>query len=150
MYKLASLSPQDQKQALGAHLFPQVEAIQPDLAGKITGMLLEMDNRDLLLLLEDPDDLLWKVQGAVEALWAHNAIPAAARVKEVDVESWLPPWQRWLVTQRQLALLGAATRRSLLRERLFYHVYQLQPLFACNITNRLLCCLQCGHRPLLA
>lgn len=46
---------------LGERLFPQVQRLQPDLAGKITGMLLEMDNSELLLLLESPDALQSKV-----------------------------------------------------------------------------------------
>lgn len=46
--QLAGLSPQQQKQILGEALFPKIQAIKPDLAGKVTGMLLEMDNADLV------------------------------------------------------------------------------------------------------
>lgn len=42
--------------------------MQPDLAGKITGMLLEMDNSELLLLLESPESLSARVEKAVEVL----------------------------------------------------------------------------------
>ena len=42
--------------------------MQPDLGGKITGMLLEMDNSELLLLLESPESLSAKVEKAVEVL----------------------------------------------------------------------------------
>lgn len=42
--------------------------LQPDLAAKITGMLLEMDNSELLLLLESPDSLVTKVEEAVQVL----------------------------------------------------------------------------------
>lgn len=41
---LAAAPPEQQKQLLGERLFPLVAGMQPDLAGKITGMLLEMDN----------------------------------------------------------------------------------------------------------
>lgn len=42
--------------------------LQPDLAAKITGMLLEMDNSELLLLLESPESLAAKVEEAVHVL----------------------------------------------------------------------------------
>ncbi len=49
---LASVPPQEQKQMLGERLFPLIQQTQPDLAGKITGMLLEIDNSELLHILE--------------------------------------------------------------------------------------------------
>ena len=47
---------------------------QFNLAGKITGMLLEMDNSELLLLLESPDSLTLKVEEAVQVLQQHSKI----------------------------------------------------------------------------
>ena len=44
---LSSAPPQQQKQLLGEALYPKIQIIQPKLAGKITGMLLEMDNSEL-------------------------------------------------------------------------------------------------------
>jgi polyadenylate-binding protein len=41
---------------------------EPDLAGKITGMLLEMDNSELLHLLDTPDAMHAKVQEAIAVL----------------------------------------------------------------------------------
>jgi len=75
---LANSSPEAQKQMLGERLFPQVQRLQPDLAGKITGMLLEMDNAELLLLLESQDALTAKVDEAIQVLKQHDAIPDGA------------------------------------------------------------------------
>ena len=41
-----------QKQMLGEKLFPLISRIHPEMAGKITGMMLEMDNSELLMLLD--------------------------------------------------------------------------------------------------
>ncbi|KAA8632985.1 hypothetical protein SMACR_03445 [Sordaria macrospora] len=57
--------PQAQKQIIGENLFPKIQAIQPALAGKITGMLLEMDNAELINLFEDDNALNVKVQEAL-------------------------------------------------------------------------------------
>lgn len=45
----------------GERLYPHIHALHPHLAGKITGMLLEMNNTELLHLLEVPDALHAKV-----------------------------------------------------------------------------------------
>jgi polyadenylate-binding protein len=44
---IMSAEPSQQKQLLGESLFPKIQKMQPHLAGKITGMLLEMDNAEL-------------------------------------------------------------------------------------------------------
>ncbi|KAJ5713863.1 polyadenylate binding protein [Penicillium malachiteum] len=54
-----------QKQMLGEALYPKIQAQQPELAGKITGMLLEMDNTELLGLLDEEDALRAKVDEAL-------------------------------------------------------------------------------------
>jgi len=58
---LADAVPADQKQMLGERLFPLIAAMHPDLAGKITGMLLEIDNAELLHMLESHESLKAKV-----------------------------------------------------------------------------------------
>ncbi|KAF9363084.1 Protein phosphatase PP2A regulatory subunit B [Mortierella sp. NVP85] len=70
---LAAADPDQQKQMVGEHLYPKISARQPDYAGKITGMLLEMDNGELLHLLEDSEALDAKVEEAIAVLKAHEA-----------------------------------------------------------------------------
>merc|ERR1719330_320048 len=67
----AAAPPQEQKQMLGERLFPLIQRMYPDLAGKITGMLLEIDNAELLHMLEDGNSLKSKVEEAVAVLQAH-------------------------------------------------------------------------------
>jgi len=65
---LAKASPAEQKQMLGEALYPQIAEKQPEKAGKITGMLLECDNSELLYLVEDPVALSAKIQEALTVL----------------------------------------------------------------------------------
>lgn len=65
---LAAAPPGVQKQMLGEKLFPQIAKYQPELAGKITGMMLEMDNSELLILLESESQLKNKVDEALRVL----------------------------------------------------------------------------------
>jgi polyadenylate-binding protein len=48
--QLATAPPAQQKQILGEMIFPKIQVINAELAGKITGMLLEMDNQELVNL----------------------------------------------------------------------------------------------------
>jgi len=70
---LATASPHEAKQMLGERLFPLIQQTHPDLAGKITGMLLEIDNAELLIMLESREALNAKVDEAVNVLKAHQA-----------------------------------------------------------------------------
>merc|ERR1712112_626130 len=65
---LAAAPPGLQKQMLGERLFPRISRHQPELAGKITGMMLEMDNSELLMLLESDQQLKLKVDEALKVL----------------------------------------------------------------------------------
>lgn len=66
--QLASASPMEQKQMLGEVIYMKIAPAQPELAGKITGMLLEMDNNELLHLLDSPEAMAGKVNEALAVL----------------------------------------------------------------------------------
>lgn len=70
---LAAAQPAEQKQMLGERLFPLIEHMYPALAGKITGMLLEIDNSELLHMLEHNESLKSKVEEAVAVLHVHQS-----------------------------------------------------------------------------
>merc|ERR1711936_1018797 len=69
---LAAAPPNEQKQMLGERLFPLISAMHPELAGKITGMLLEIDNSELVHMLEHQESLKGKVEEAVTVLQVHQ------------------------------------------------------------------------------
>lgn len=65
---LANASPEQQRTMLGEGLYPLVEQLEPESAAKVTGMLLEMDQTEVLHLLESPEALKAKVAEAMEVL----------------------------------------------------------------------------------
>jgi len=69
---LAQADPTTQKNMIGERLYPLIHRVNPELAGKITGMLLEMDNSELLHLLESPDSLASKIDEALLVLRMHS------------------------------------------------------------------------------
>merc|ERR1740115_518484 len=65
---LAAATPAVQKQMIGEKIYPAIARLQPELAGKITGMMLEMDNSELIILLESEAQLRHKVDEAMKVL----------------------------------------------------------------------------------
>ena len=73
---LAQADPQMQKNMIGERLYPLIVArgdVVQGQAGKITGMLLEMDNAELLHLIESPDSLTMKIAEALDVLQKHQS-----------------------------------------------------------------------------
>ncbi|KDR81662.1 hypothetical protein GALMADRAFT_239752, partial [Galerina marginata CBS 339.88] len=71
--QLAALPIPEQKQMLGEVIYMRIANSHPDLAGKITGMLLEMDNNELLHLLDAPEAMNAKVNEALVVLHDFSA-----------------------------------------------------------------------------
>lgn len=70
---LSEANDAQQKQMLGEQLYPRIYASQPQLAAKVTGMLLEMDNAEILHLMESEQALEEKVSEALVVLHQHAA-----------------------------------------------------------------------------
>ena len=70
---LASAPPKEQKQMLGERLYPLIQTMYPDLAGKVTGMLLDLDNSELLRMLVDRERLRKKVDEAIAVLQRYQS-----------------------------------------------------------------------------
>ena len=82
---LAAAPPQEQKDLLGTHLFPLIKKVSPehsDMAGKITGWLLERENTEILHLIENENMLKVKLK--------EFPLPAAPQLSPFFKESSRP------------------------------------------------------------
>uniref|UniRef100_A0A6Q2YNH7 Polyadenylate-binding protein n=1 Tax=Esox lucius TaxID=8010 RepID=A0A6Q2YNH7_ESOLU len=82
---LASAPLMEQKQLLGERLYPLIQGLHPNLAGKITGMLLEIDNSELLHMLESPESLHSKFHS-----WVTNPFQTCSAVAATKCVRSLP------------------------------------------------------------
>ncbi|KAI0987192.1 hypothetical protein GJ496_009124 [Pomphorhynchus laevis] len=64
----------EQVNLLGEHLFPYIEMFNKPMAGRLTGMLLEINLSELLSLIKNPDELNSKIHEAIHVLKAHHDI----------------------------------------------------------------------------
>lgn len=69
---LQSLTPAERKQALGEELYKLIKVWYPTNCGKITGMILEMDNTELLDFLTNTTALQSKCEEANSILHEYN------------------------------------------------------------------------------
>lgn len=69
-HMLAQAAPQEQKQLLGERIYALIDKMYPGMkeAGKITGMMLEIDNSELVMMLQDNDLFRSKVEEAAAVL----------------------------------------------------------------------------------
>jgi len=74
-----------QRRQLGERLFPRVQALQPSLAAKITGMLLELAPPHLLILLTNEEQLRQRVDEAVEIIMSHGRELSADTILDLDI-----------------------------------------------------------------
>jgi polyadenylate-binding protein len=71
---LASMNPEQQKNVLGERLYNYILRKNPGEAAKVTGMLLEMDNSEILNLLDTNELLDGKITEALDVLQRHSAM----------------------------------------------------------------------------
>lgn len=74
--KLAHAPEGERKNILGEELYPLVQKLQPELAPKITGMFLELEDSEVLLLIADEKALQEKVDEALTVLKDYGMIGA--------------------------------------------------------------------------
>lgn len=72
---LAQVPEDDQKRMLGERLYPLVREVYPALAQKLTGMLLGVDNTEVIHMLESKEYLLGKLEEAINVLKSSRNMP---------------------------------------------------------------------------
>lgn len=71
---IANMSPDQAKNVMGERIYNTIITKHPNEAAKVTGMLLEMENAEILMLLENPEQLEAKVNEALAVLAQHQAM----------------------------------------------------------------------------
>ena len=131
-------------QAIGNALFPLVSALRPGIEGKVTGMLLDLDDAELALLLSDESALVRRVEEAATVICSHvlstliprpdGSPPPCAWMLALPKERLLP----LLVLLARLSAMDDKGRRQALGERLFPRVAAMQRSSPAKITGMLL------------
>ena len=114
---------------LGKRLYPLIESSHPDLASKITAMLLEIDNAELLHMLESRESLKTTVEEAVAVLQAHEAKVVAQRNRQPAAA----PAADRLASQISVTVGGGASSTKVVAQR----NRQVSKVSICETKNRL-------------
>ncbi|CAE7454443.1 pab1, partial [Symbiodinium necroappetens] len=121
-----------QKQMIGEKLYPLVAKYQPEWAGKITGMMLEMDNSELLMLLESESQLRGKVDEAREAYFCVRLDDSEMAGRRVRIERTAASW---LDLQRPFKeIISNVLKVSQAHAQSELFLYEVSPLVS-NIRN---------------
>ncbi|CAI9723534.1 QUALITY PROTEIN: polyadenylate-binding 4-like [Octopus vulgaris] len=128
---IGTIDPQEQKQVLGEILFSLIYNMYPDKAGKITGMLLELEEAELLISLDSHESLQAKVEEAVIVLQAHEAKKNAT----TDIKT---NHRQELLSSSMLAAVPPQVQKQMLGETLLPLVHAIYPYVAGKITGMLL------------
>lgn len=76
--EMASLTEKQRKCRIGEEIYPMVQKVQPEFAGKITGMLLDMELGELINLVENQAQLEENVKAAMQVLQHSGIVMKAA------------------------------------------------------------------------
>eukprot|EP00106_Octopus_bimaculoides_P001663 XP_014769105.1 PREDICTED: uncharacterized protein LOC106868392 [Octopus bimaculoides] len=126
-----TIPPPEQKQMIGETLFPLIHNMYPDKAGKITGMLLELDTSELLHMIKFHESLLAKVEEALTVLQAHEAKEAATTdIKTIHGQEPL--------TSSRIGTIPPPEQKQMIGETLFPLIQNMYPNKAGKITGMLL------------
>lgn len=71
---IANMNPEQAKNVMGERIYNTIIQKHPNEAAKVTGMLLEMESNEILMLLENPDQLDAKVNEALNVLAQHQVM----------------------------------------------------------------------------
>lgn len=87
----SNVSPQQEKQILGEALYSKIELLDAELAGKITGMLLESETtQELRDLIEDDNARLARFNEAVRVHEEHVKAQQAINLRKIEKRRTIP------------------------------------------------------------